>query len=80
VSAGLPPHSVVNGISCKVETAEIWQSTDGIQYLNAPLNPSLELLAPANWRANLSSVGRVELYHWTKYHRRWRLIGVVNKI
>jgi hypothetical protein len=34
----LPPHSVVNGISCKVETAEIWQSTD---------NPSLELLAPA---------------------------------
>jgi hypothetical protein len=43
----LPPHSVVNGISCKVETAEIWQSTDGIQYLNAPLNPSLELLAPA---------------------------------
>jgi hypothetical protein len=44
----LPPHSVVNGISCKVETAEIWQSTDGIQYLNAPLNPSLELLAPAS--------------------------------
>jgi hypothetical protein len=43
----LPPHSVVNGISCKVETAEIWQSTDGIQHLNAPLNPSLELLAPA---------------------------------
>jgi hypothetical protein len=43
----LPPHSVVNGISCKVETAEIWQSSDGIQYLNAPLNPSLELLAPA---------------------------------
>ena len=43
----LPPHSVVNGISCKIETAEIWQSTDGIQYLNAPLNPSLELLAPA---------------------------------
>ena len=43
----LPPHSVVNGISCKVEGAEIWQSTDGIQYLNAPLNPSLELLAPA---------------------------------
>ena len=43
----LPPHSVVNNISCKVETAEIWQSTDGIQYLNAPLNPSLELLAPA---------------------------------
>lgn len=43
----LPAHSVVNGISCKVETAEIWQSTDNIQYLNAPLNPSLELLAPA---------------------------------
>ena len=43
----LPPHSVVNGISCKVETAAIWQSSDGIQYLNAPLNPSLELLAPA---------------------------------
>jgi len=43
----LPPHSVVNGISCNVETAEIWQSTDGIQYLNAPLNPGLELLAPA---------------------------------
>jgi hypothetical protein len=43
----LPPHSVVTGISCNVETAEIWQSTDGIQYLNAPLNPSLELLAPA---------------------------------
>jgi hypothetical protein len=43
----LPPHSVVNGISCKVETAEIWQNTDGIQYLNAPLNPSLQLLSPA---------------------------------
>jgi hypothetical protein len=43
----LPPHSVVTGISCNVETAEIWQSTDGIQYLNAPLNPSSELLAPA---------------------------------
>ena len=43
----LPPHSVINGISCKIETAEIWQSTDGIQYLNAPLNPSLEPLAPA---------------------------------
>jgi hypothetical protein len=43
----LPPHSVINGISCKVETAEIWQSSDGIQYLNAPLNPSVELLAPA---------------------------------
>ena len=43
----LPPHSVVTGISCKVETAGIWQSSDGIQYLNAPLNPSLELLAPA---------------------------------
>jgi hypothetical protein len=43
----LPPHSVVNGISCKVATTEIWQSTDGIQYLNAPLNPSLELSAPA---------------------------------
>ena len=43
----LPPHSVVNGISCKVQTAEIWQSTDGIQYLNAPLNPTLEPLAPA---------------------------------
>ena len=42
----LPPHSVVNGVSCKVKTAEIWQSTDGIQYLNAPLNPSLEPLAP----------------------------------
>ncbi len=38
----LPPHSVVNGVSCKVETAEIWQSTDGIQYLNAPLNPILQ--------------------------------------
>ena len=43
----LPPHSVVAGISCKIETAEIWQSTDGIQYLNAPLNPSFELAAPA---------------------------------
>jgi hypothetical protein len=42
----LPPQSVVTGISCKIETAEIWQSTDSIQYLNAPLNPSSELLAP----------------------------------
>jgi len=37
----LKPHSVVNDISCKVETAEIWQNTDNIQYLNAPLNPPL---------------------------------------
>jgi hypothetical protein len=37
----LPPQSVVNDISCKVETAEIWESTDTIQYLNAPLNPDL---------------------------------------
>ena len=43
----LPPRSVVNGISCKVETAEIWKNTDGIQYLNAPLNPSLGPLVPA---------------------------------
>jgi hypothetical protein len=35
----LPSHSVVNDISCKVETAEIWENTDVIQYLNAPLNP-----------------------------------------
>ena len=41
----LPPHSVVNDISCKVETAEIWQNTDVIQYLNAPLNPDLGLSA-----------------------------------
>ena len=37
----LPPRSVVNDISCKVETAEIWENTDVIQYLNAPLNPDL---------------------------------------
>jgi hypothetical protein len=37
----LPPHSAVNDISCRVETAEIWQNTDVIQYLNAPLNPGL---------------------------------------
>ena len=42
----LPPHSVVNDVSCKVQTAEIWQITDGIQYLSAPLNPSLESSAP----------------------------------
>ncbi len=41
----LPPHSVVSDISCKVETAEIWQNTDVIQYLNAPLNPDLGLSA-----------------------------------
>jgi hypothetical protein len=39
----LPPHSVVSDISCKVATAEIWQSADVIQYLNAPLNPDLGL-------------------------------------
>jgi hypothetical protein len=37
----LPPRSVVNEISCRVETAEIWQNTDVIQYLNAPLNPDV---------------------------------------
>jgi hypothetical protein len=37
----LPPRSVVNEISCTVETAEIWQNTDVIQYLNAPLNPDV---------------------------------------
>ena len=37
----LPPHSVVNEISCNIETAEIWQNTDVIQYLNAPLNPDV---------------------------------------
>jgi hypothetical protein len=38
----LPPRSVVNEISCKIETAEIWQNTDVIQYLNAPLNPDVK--------------------------------------
>ena len=42
----LPPRSVVNDISCQVETAEIWQNTDVIQYLNAPLNPDLAPPAP----------------------------------
>jgi hypothetical protein len=37
----LKPHSVVNDISCKVTAAVIWQNTDSIQYLNAPLNPPL---------------------------------------
>ena len=37
----LPPHSVVSEILCNVETAEIWQNTDAIQYLNAPLNPDV---------------------------------------
>jgi hypothetical protein len=37
----LPPRSSVNEISCTVETAEIWQNTDVIQYLNAPLNPNV---------------------------------------
>jgi hypothetical protein len=37
----LPPRSVVNEISCNIETAEIWQNTDVIQYLNAPLNPDV---------------------------------------
>jgi hypothetical protein len=37
----LPPHSVVNEISCNIETAEIWQNTNVIQYLNAPLNPDV---------------------------------------
>jgi len=37
----LPPHSVVSEIACNVETAEIWQNTDPIQYLNAPLNPDV---------------------------------------
>lgn len=37
----LPPHSVVSEISCNIETAEIWQNTDAIQYLNAPLNPDV---------------------------------------
>jgi hypothetical protein len=39
----LPPHSVISDISCKVATAEIWQNTDVIQYLNAPLDPDLGL-------------------------------------
>jgi len=42
----LPPRSVVNDISCKVETAEIWKNTDAIQYLNAPLNPNLRPSVP----------------------------------
>jgi hypothetical protein len=54
----LPPHSVVNGISCKVETADIWQSSDGIQYLNAPLNPSVELLAPTPFGSAQTNKGR----------------------
>jgi hypothetical protein len=37
----LPPRSVVNEISCNIETAEIWENTDVIQYLNAPLNPDV---------------------------------------
>jgi hypothetical protein len=37
----LPPRSVANEISCKVEKAEIWRNTDVIQYLNAPLNPDV---------------------------------------
>jgi len=37
----LPPRSAVNDLSCNVQTAEIWQNTDVIQYLNAPLNPEL---------------------------------------
>src|SRR5262249_16793323 len=37
----LPPHSVVSEISCNVETAEIWQNTDPIQYLSAPFNPDV---------------------------------------
>jgi hypothetical protein len=37
----LPPHSVVSDILCNVEAAEIWQNTDAIQYLNAPLNPDV---------------------------------------
>jgi hypothetical protein len=42
----LPPHSVINDISCKVGMAEVWQNTDVIQYLNAPLNPDLAPSAP----------------------------------
>ena len=44
----LPPHSAVNDISCGVQTAEIWQNTDVIQYLNAPLNPELRPSAPGS--------------------------------
>ena len=44
----LPPRSVANEISCKVETAEIWQNTDVIQYLNAPLNPDVGRSSPKN--------------------------------
>jgi hypothetical protein len=43
----LPPRSVVKDISCHVESAEIWQKTDDIQYHNAPLNPKLAPSAPA---------------------------------
>jgi hypothetical protein len=35
----LPPHSEINDISCQVVAADIWKNTDGIEYLNAPLNP-----------------------------------------
>jgi hypothetical protein len=51
----LPPHSVVSDISCQVTTAEIWQNTDVIQYLNAPLNPDLGLSARPmpRWRHEL---------------------------
>ena len=41
----LPPNSAVNDISCRVQTAEIWENTDVIQYLNAPLNPELRASA-----------------------------------
>ena len=40
----LPPHSENDNISCKVAEVEIWKSFDGIQYLNAPLNPTFRTL------------------------------------
>jgi len=44
----LPPRSVVNEISCKVETAEIWRNTDVIQYFNAPLSPDVRPSSDTN--------------------------------
>jgi hypothetical protein len=68
----LPPRSVVNEISCKVETAEIWQNTDVIQYLNAPLNPDVRPSSDTNQQSLRGGSQTVRRKQSSPNNVRWR--------
>jgi len=68
----LPPRSVVNEISCKVETAEIWQNTDVIQYLNAPLNPDVKPSSDTRQQSLNSGSRTVRRKQSSPNNVRWR--------